>query len=80
MGFSLEFEGEGISALLRLVGHVIIALMPEEGLEETLTSLKENFEYYTENTRYKLLPPVESWRGIGNIVSTSTRPDLIIPE
>src|SRR2546428_2486788 len=43
MGFSLEFEGEGVDALLRLLGCVIISLMPEEGLEETLTALKENF-------------------------------------
>jgi len=45
MGFSLEFEGEGVDALLRLLGCVIISLMPEDGLEETLTALKENFEY-----------------------------------
>jgi hypothetical protein len=79
-GLSFTFGGEGADALLRLIGCVIITLMPEEGLEETLTSLKEIFEFHVESAHYKPLLPVTSRRGIGNIVSTSGRPDLVISE
>lgn len=79
-GLSFKFEGEGGEALLRLLGCVIVTMMPEEGLEEALTSLKDIFEFHVESAHYESLPTVTSRRGIGNVVNTSMRPDLVISE
>ncbi len=75
---SFWIEGGGGDALKRLIGCAILGIMPEEGIDEALTSLKDILDF---RTSYRMLPgAVESRQTTGRIVSTSQRPDLVIPE
>ncbi len=73
-------EGEGEDILRRFIGHLILANMPEEGIDETLTTLKDIFEFNVEKINYQLPEPFVVRSGSGKVVSVSKAPDLIIEE
>jgi predicted RNase H-like HicB family nuclease len=58
----------------------LVSIIPAEGIDEALTSLKEILEYHLENVRYKLPEPEIAHRGTGKISEISERPDLVISE
>lgn len=72
-------EGEE-RAVKELLGYAMIFYMPEEGIDEALTSLRDIFEFSCESRRGALPPPAVSRRHMGRIVGTSHRPDLVISE
>ena len=78
--FSFWTESGGEEAIKRLLGCVLVSIIPAEGIDEALTSLKEILEYHLENVRYKLPEPEITHRGTGKISGISERPDLIISE
>jgi hypothetical protein len=72
-------EGERRS-VKRLLGYAMIFFMPEEGVDEALTSLRDILEFSYESPRGMLPPPAVMRRHVGKIVRTSQRPDLVISE
>lgn len=66
--------------LKRLAGFVLVAGMPENGLEEALYSLKEIYEFSKENVRYQIPEPTVVRTGIGTVATVSEAPDLVIQE
>ena len=73
-------EGRGESAVKRLIGCWIVVSMPEEGLDEALTSLKDIFEFSYEDTRLAL-PEAATRRSLtGRATISSRRPDLVVSE
>lgn len=74
------FEGREEDILKRLIGCAMIAIMPEEGVEEALLSLRDIWDFRTQ-TSYQMLPgPLQTQRSTGRVVRTSQRPELVIPE
>lgn len=77
---SFWIEAGGEDALRRLVGCAILVAIPEEGMEEALTSLRDILDFHYE--RQYVLPPagVTTQRRAGSIARTAKRPDLAISE
>ena len=77
---SLEMKGDGQYALKRWLGCVILAMIPEDALNEALESLKDIMEFYA-YTPHHTLPSLGITRyTTGRIVSKSQRSDLVISE
>lgn len=79
-GPEVSFWGRGVGedALKRWLGCVILSLMPEEGLEEALLSLKDILEFRS-YTKPHTKPRI-SHHTTGKVVSKSQRPDLVVSE
>ena len=77
---SFLFKGAGETALRRLIGCALIGIMPEEGIEEALWSLKDIFEFRAQPPLLMLTQPMRAIQNTGQIVTTAERPDLIISE
>ncbi len=73
-------EGNDDIALRKVIGCLMILMMPEEGLNETLISLKDMLEFYMEVPELSLPPEHPTHRVVGNVVSPMRRPDLVISE
>lgn len=73
-------EGDWQDVLKRVIGFAFVAGMPEEGLRETLVTLKEIYEFNLENLLYQLPKPEVVRTGMGTVVSKSESPDLTIDE
>ena len=54
--------------------------MPEDGLAETLSSLKDIFEFYMERTRYQLPEPPVVRTGNATVVGVSRYPDAVVAD
>lgn len=79
-GFWVKRWGEDAEdTMKRLIGCAMLSLMPEAGLAEALASLKDIAQFYFENARLELTPPLTS-RHTGRVVSTSERPELVISQ
>ena len=77
---SFEMKGEGQNALKRWLGCVMLAMIPEDALNEALESLKDIVEFHTYTT-HNMIPSSRTTRHTtGTIVSTSQRPDMVISE
>ena len=78
----IQFLAEGYwrDIFKRLVGLTLVALMPEEGLDEVLTSLKDIYEFNVDNVRYRRLELPIMTMGVGTVSSLSESPDLIISD
>ncbi|MDP2673714.1 MAG: hypothetical protein Q8Q00_02270 [Dehalococcoidia bacterium] len=77
---SMWAERGGDDVAKRAIGCWMLFIMPEEGVDEALTSLKEMVEYHYETSRGILSPPAKTLTQRGRIVGTAERPDLIISE
>lgn len=75
VALTLEMEGE--TALQRFLGCILIAVIPDEGLEEALLSLREMWEFYTRepSARPMRLAPKAIDATIGD---KKKRPNLVI--
>ena len=73
-------EGNDDIALKRIIGCLMILRMPEEGLNETLISLKDKLEFYMEVPELSLPPERPTYQVMGKVVSPVRRPDLVISE
>jgi hypothetical protein len=71
-------EGRWEDVVRRLLGFALLASMPEGGLWEALVSLKDIWEFNTENVRHQLPEPTRVRTGTGTIATVSESPDLII--
>ncbi|MCY4646314.1 MAG: hypothetical protein OXE73_05515 [Gammaproteobacteria bacterium] len=79
---SLFFESDirGGSAMLQILGLVLIAAMPSSGLREAVESLHEVYEFHAENLR---LPPSNrrvAEGGLATLVEPSKRAGLVLEE
>ena len=70
----------GDDVIKRLFGCAVLFAMPEEGVNEALTSLKDIAVFHYETARGMLPPPPITHRHTGRIVGRSERPDLFISE
>lgn len=78
--FSFEMKGAGQNVLKRWLGCVMLAMIPEDALNEALESLKDIMEFHT-YAMHDMIPSSRITRHTtGTIVSTSQRPDLVISE
>jgi hypothetical protein len=78
--FAVWAIGDSEIAIKRMISCAIIALMPEEGMDEVVQSLKDIFEFRVLATQ-QMLPQQTIGRPIeGKIVRALHRPDLVIPE
>ena len=76
---SLKLEEGGETGLKRVLGCILISVMPEKGLEETLVTLKDIFQFYIEKLGAPpaLTPPSHVMGIVGN---AQKRPGLTIEE
>lgn len=81
-GQELQFLAEmlGENAVKRLMGCVIMVTMPEEGVEEALSTLRDIYEFTVQASSLALPPPVRQQRVTGIVVAKSQRPELVISE
>lgn len=63
----------------RLFGCMMLVVMPEEGVEEALTSLREIYEFRSARV-LALTPPSRLPRIEGKVTANSYRPQLVISE
>ena len=73
-------EAAGENAIKRIFSCVIISAMPETGVDEALTTLKDIYEFNSENTRAALPRHTMHSSIAGRVTSTSERPQLVISE
>lgn len=83
--FSFESKSEPEEALLRLVAHVFVVMMPRLGLAETVTSLRDILDYNVEQLEIEALDaalPPQSYvtTGPGRVVEVKDRPPMIVGE
>lgn len=76
----LRYEGWGDKAVKRLIGCAIIINMPEEGLEEAVSALRDMYEFNKQATALALPPPTRRQPVSGGVVVKSERPELVISE
>jgi hypothetical protein len=77
---SIRSKGDKLDTVKRLFGHLLVMLMPTEGMDETLSSLRDIYGYHLENLEY-LLPEIEeTQRGTGKVVNIAEAPTLFISE
>ena len=75
-----ESDNQSRSAMLRILGCVLIAAMPASDLTEAVESLHGIYEFRAENLR---LPPSNrrvAEEGLGALVEPSTRAGLVLEE
>ena len=77
---SFSAEGRREDILKRLIGWALVFRMPEDGLAETLSSLKDIFEFYMERTRYQLPEPPVVRTGNATVVGVSRYPDAVVAD
>lgn len=65
---------------LRQKCNQVIWAMPEEGLEETLQTLKEYLDFYTQRIAFVPTPPAQRIKAIGRVMGTTQRPPLVIED
>jgi hypothetical protein len=76
---SFRIEGEE-NSVKRLLGCVMIAAMPEEGVEEALQSLKDILEFWQHPAQRMLPSPPTIHYMTAKVLSISERPDLVLSE
>ena len=77
--FSFWQRAEGIDALNRLVGFIIISSLPSAGVWDALDVLTEVYE--THQARLPAIPAASRVRAVrGRIVSKETRPGTLLSE
>ena len=59
---------------------LMLVRMPEEGLDEALTSLKDMLDFYLEVPELSIPPKRLSHQMTGKVGSAKKRPDLVITE
>lgn len=76
MTLTLEMNGE--TALPRFLGCVMVGMMPDQGLEEALYSLRDMLAFYVQQPvrLHAALPKAETINA--TIVDRKKRPDLVI--
>ena len=81
-GRALQFstEGTGEAALKRFLGCWAIQVMPEEGIDEVLTLLKDVLEFHRQAIFFGLPEPQPVRRVTGRAISISERPDIVLSE
>lgn len=77
-GTSFLMEAGGEHSVKRLLGCVLLAIMPDEGLNEVLVSLREAFDYYVVETHSALPPPVSGELRAGSLLPATERADLVV--
>lgn len=75
--FSIEEDDEDA---LKRIGCYMIMAMPQEGLDEALSLLKDILKFHQESYLYSLPEPPVAYRRKAGAVKKSTRPDLVISE
>jgi hypothetical protein len=73
-------EGDDDIAIKKTIGCMMILMMPKEGLDEALPSLKDMLEFYIRMPKLNPLPARPARHLTGKLVSSITRPDLAIEE
>ena len=75
----INVAGSNRAMLGRILGFVMISIMPDEGLEEALFSLRDMFEFYSHKPTPRLarLAPKAIDASIGD---KKKRPDLVLTE
>jgi hypothetical protein len=74
--FALEMYGE--TALERFLGCAMIGMMPAEGLEEALYSLRDMLEFYRQVPLHLYGAQPKSETINATVVERKKRPDLVI--
>ena len=72
--------GRGESDVKRWMGCMFMACMPDGGLDDALTSLKDVLEFALEDMQVALPAAPEAPRVSGKATSPSERPELVIAE
>ena len=73
-------EAEGEEALMRFLGCAIFAAIPQEALEEALTTLRDILVFSLEDKLLTLQPQGRQKRLTGTAIGASERPALMIAE
>ena len=74
---TIDIAGSSEIAFTRYLGCIIVGLMPDEGLEEALFSLRDMLQFYSHKVapEFKRLPP----KAIdATVTEKKKRPDLVI--
>ena len=77
--FSFQTSASGLDALYRLLGYVLVSIIPPEGMEEALSHLKRVYEYHTELPQERrLIAPRASKSGIATVTRSLERKPLVL--
>ena len=84
-GRELHFFSEGhnqVRNAQRFACYVLTSMMPEEGLDEAFGSLRDIWEFHSEDPEYTPLPPAAPPlpEQVGEMLAPATRPALVIEE
>ena len=78
---SLRINGNDETAIRKIIGCLLVTLMPAEGLEEALESLKEIREFHTAAIPASRLTPIAEHPSIKLCALPAQKaPDLVIEE
>ena len=78
--FTAHGEEDQGTAFQRIVSCLLISLMPDDGIEESLSTLKDIFRFQLENIQYRLLEQPTIYKSSGKVVKMSEREELVIAE
>jgi hypothetical protein len=73
-------EGDDDIAIKKTIGCLMILMMPKEGLDEALPSLKDMLEFYISVPKLSPLPARPTRHLTGELLSPMRRPGLAIEE
>ena len=71
--FTVTGSGTSPSVLARAIGMYLVGHMPEDGLMETITTLRDFFEFYATETR-RYLPPTHVEKVQAVVTTESPQP------
>jgi len=77
---SFQSDAESTDALKRLLGCLAIVYMPSEALDETLSELKESWDFYWSRRELPSSAPTRVVTGRGTVTAQTTRPPLSLSE
>ncbi|MGB7621020.1 MAG: hypothetical protein WBN92_01605 [Terriglobia bacterium] len=75
---TFSFTSPFRDAMMRWIGYIILTRMPEDGLKEAVTCLKDILQYTIEDRYYSSVEPTIVHTTPGTINSVSERQDLIL--
>ena len=79
LSIEIERGEEFVNAIARMFCILLIEMIPSKGVAETLETLTELYEFYTDPLGDRVTQP-NFVKGTGKIVSTSTRSESVITE
>jgi len=73
---SIWVEGDHENAIKKIIGCIVVSMMPDKALDELLDVLKDMAAFYSESQ--KNLPSKNIQHSTGEFIGKTSRPELVI--